>query len=94
MKKLKMDKVRTAFSVHPPSSYLIPSNDSPPSQVDIFYMDAPDDSVPPSVTLAGVNEAYKKGYFTRFSLFGYRVEDIEAVYNHCNENGHDLPTVY
>jgi aflatoxin B1 aldehyde reductase len=30
------------------------------SQVDIFYMHAPDDSVPLSTTLAGVNEAYKK----------------------------------
>src|ERR1700733_12647281 len=57
-------------------------------------MNAPDDSVPLSSTLAGVNEAYKKGYFSRFGLSNYRVEDVEAVYNHCNENGYVLPTVY
>jgi aflatoxin B1 aldehyde reductase len=57
-------------------------------------MHAPDDAVPLSSTLAGVNEAYKKGYFSRFGLSNYRVEDVEAVYNHCNENGYVLPTVY
>jgi aflatoxin B1 aldehyde reductase len=57
-------------------------------------MHAPDDCTPLSSTLAGVNEAYKKGYFSRFGLSNYRVEDVEAVYNHCNENGYVLPTVY
>jgi len=56
-------------------------------------MHAPNDSVPLSATLADVNEAYKKGYFTRFSLFNYGVEDLEAVHNHCNKNGYFLPTV-
>ena len=65
-----------------------------PSQVDIFYMHAPNDSVPLSSTLAGVNEAYMKGYFSRLGLSNYRVEDVEVVYNQCYENGYVLPTVY
>lgn len=63
-------------------------------QVDIFYIHAPDSSVPLSSTLAGVNEVYKKGYFTRFGLSNYQAQDVEAVYNHCKENGYVLPSVY
>jgi len=63
-------------------------------KVDIFYIHAPDSSVPLSSTLAGVNEVYKKGYFTRFGLSNYQAKDVEAVYNHCKENGYVLPSVY
>lgn len=50
--------------------------------------------MPLSSTLAGVNEAYQKGYFTRFGLSNYQAKDVEAVYAHCKENNYVLPTVY
>lgn len=63
-------------------------------QVDIFYIHAPDSSVPISETLAGINEVYKAGSFARFGLSNYQAKDVEAVYNHCKENGYPLPAVY
>jgi aflatoxin B1 aldehyde reductase len=63
-------------------------------QVDIFYIHAPDSSVPLSETLAGVNEVYKKGLFTRFGLSNYQAADVEAVYAHCREHNYVLPSVY
>jgi aflatoxin B1 aldehyde reductase len=50
--------------------------------------------VPLSSTLAGVNEVYKKGYFTRFGLSNYRAEDVEAVYDYCKQHDYVLPTAY
>jgi aflatoxin B1 aldehyde reductase len=37
-------------------------------QVDIFYIHAPDTSIPFAETLEGVNEAHKLGLFKRFGL--------------------------
>lgn len=64
------------------------------SKVDIFYLHAPDSSVPLSETLAGINEGYKAGGFARFGLSNYKAEDVQKVYDHCKENGYVLPTVY
>jgi aflatoxin B1 aldehyde reductase len=50
--------------------------------------------VPLSSTLAGVNEVYKKGYFTRFGLSNYRAEEVEAVYYYCKQHDYVLPTAY
>jgi len=63
-------------------------------KVDIFYIHAPDSSIPISETLAGINEAYKAGYFSRFGLSNYQAEDVQKVYDHCKENSYVLPTVY
>ena len=63
-------------------------------QVDIFYIHAPDASVPIADTLAGVNEVYKSGAFKRFGLSNYKVEDVRKVHEHCKERGYVLPTAY
>lgn len=63
-------------------------------QVDIFYLHAPDASIPISETLAGINEAYKSGAFERFGLSNYKAEDVEKVYTHCKENRYVLPSAY
>ena len=63
-------------------------------QVDIFYIHAPDASVPIADTLAGVNEVYKSGAFKRFGLSNYKVEDVRKVHEHCMEKGYVLPTAY
>ncbi|OAA60335.1 Aldo/keto reductase [Niveomyces insectorum RCEF 264] len=63
-------------------------------QVDIFYIHMPDSQTPIAETLAGVDEVYKLGLFRRFGLSNYQATDVEAVYNHCAEQGYVLPTVY
>ncbi|PNS18515.1 hypothetical protein CAC42_5054 [Sphaceloma murrayae] len=63
-------------------------------QVDVFYIHAPDHSVPLEDTLAGVNEVFKAGKFKRFGLSNYKAEDVEKVYNLAKERGYPLPEVY
>ena len=64
------------------------------SNVDIFYIHAPDGDTPIEQTLSGINEVYKSGFFKRFGLSNYKPEDVEKVYNHCKEKGYPLPSVY
>ena len=64
------------------------------SDVDVFYIHAPDADTPIEQTLEGVNEVYKMGFFKRFGLSNYKAEDVEKVYNHCKEKGYPLPSVY
>jgi len=66
----------------------------PKCKVDIFYLHAPDASVPLSDTLAGINEIHKQGVFKRFGLSNYKVEDVQKVYDHCKENNYVLPSAY
>ena len=64
------------------------------TNVDIFYIHAPDEETPLEQTLEGVNEVYKTGFFKRFGLSNYKAEDVEKVYNICKEKGYPLPKVY
>jgi len=64
------------------------------SNVDVYYIHAPDSNVPLDETLLAINEIYKSGFFRRFGLSNYRAEDVEKVYNHCKENDYVLPSVY
>ena len=45
-------------------------------------------------TLAGVNEVYKSGSFSRFGLSNWKVEDVVAAYEHCKKHGYVLPSAY
>jgi aflatoxin B1 aldehyde reductase len=61
---------------------------------DILYLHAPDDSVPLSETLKGINKVHEKGVFKRFGLSNYSAEQVQQVYDHCKEKGYVLPSVY
>ncbi|KAJ7134172.1 NADP-dependent oxidoreductase domain-containing protein [Mycena filopes] len=63
-------------------------------QLDIFYIHAPDASVPLEDQLLGVNIAYKAGHFKRFGLSNFSAEDVQRAYDICKEKGYPLPTVY
>lgn len=63
-------------------------------QVDIFYLHRPDPKTPIADTLSAVNTVYQRGLFRRFGLSGFPAADVEAVYNHCLDNGYQVPTVY
>lgn len=64
------------------------------SNVDVYYIHAPDSKVSLDETLSTINEIHKSGFFKRFGLSNYKAEDVEKVYNHCKEKGYVLPSVY
>ena len=64
------------------------------SNVDVYYIHAPDGDTPIEQTLEGVNAIYKTGFFKRFGLSNFKVEDVQVVYDHCKEKGYPLPSVY
>ncbi|KAJ7155135.1 NADP-dependent oxidoreductase domain-containing protein, partial [Mycena filopes] len=63
-------------------------------QLDIFYIHAPDASVPLEDALLGVNTAFKAGHFKRFGLSNFSAADVQRAYDICKEKGYPLPTVY
>ncbi len=62
--------------------------------VDVFYIHAHDSQTPLADTLAGVNEAYKLGLFSRFGLSNYLAAIVQEVYDICESNNYVLPSVY
>jgi aflatoxin B1 aldehyde reductase len=63
-------------------------------KVDIFYLHAHDKDTPLTSTLAGVQEAYEQGLFTRFGLSNYLTETVQEVYDICKKEGYVLPSAY
>ncbi|KAJ7032122.1 aldehyde reductase [Mycena alexandri] len=63
-------------------------------KVDIFYIHAPDATIPLEDQLQGINTAYKAGHFKRFGLSNFAAADVQRVYDICKEKGYPLPTVY
>ncbi|KAH6882443.1 NADP-dependent oxidoreductase domain-containing protein [Alternaria rosae] len=63
-------------------------------QFDIFYLHAPDPTVPFEETLEGINEVYKKGIFRRFGLSNFSAEQVQQVYDIAKAKGYPLPQVY
>ncbi|KAF7374838.1 Aldehyde reductase [Mycena sanguinolenta] len=62
--------------------------------IDIYYIHMPDPSVDLEDQLKGINAAYAAGYFKRFGLSNFTVEDVQRVYDICRDKGYPLPTVY
>ncbi|CBX94630.1 hypothetical protein LEMA_P116330.1 [Plenodomus lingam JN3] len=62
--------------------------------VDIFYLHAPDHSVPFEETLEAVNELHKAGKFVNLGLSNYAAWEVAEIYNICKERGWVKPTIY
>ncbi|CEQ42918.1 SPOSA6832_04786 [Sporobolomyces salmonicolor] len=62
--------------------------------VDMWYLHAPDRSVPYEETLAGVDELYKEGKFKRFGLSNYAAWEVAEIVGICEKNGWIKPTAY
>jgi aflatoxin B1 aldehyde reductase len=62
--------------------------------VDIFYLHAPDHSVPFEETLGAVNELHKEGKFVELGLSNFAAWEVAEVWNICNERGWVKPTIY
>jgi len=64
------------------------------SSIDIYYLHAPDRSVPFEETAETINDLYKRGIFKRFGLSNFTAEEVERMYNICKQNNYILPSVY
>lgn len=62
--------------------------------VDIFYLHAPDRSVPFAETLEAVNELHKEGKFVQFGLSNYTAFEVAEIAITCAERGWVRPTIY
>ena len=62
--------------------------------VDIFYLHAPDQSVPFEETLEAVNELHKEGKFVQLGLSNFAAWELAEVYTICKERGWVKPTIY
>lgn len=62
--------------------------------VDIFYLHAPDRSVPFERTLEAANELHKEGKFVQLGLSNYASWEVAEIWNIANERGWVKPTIY
>ncbi|KAF9729105.1 hypothetical protein PMIN06_000008 [Paraphaeosphaeria minitans] len=62
--------------------------------VDVFYLHAPDRSVPFEKTLETINELYKEGKFKKFGLSNYAAFEVAEIVMICREKGWVRPTIY
>ncbi|RVX72196.1 hypothetical protein B0A52_04400 [Exophiala mesophila] len=62
--------------------------------VDIFYLHAPDRSVPFEETLKEVNELFKEGKFVELGLSNFAAWEVAEIWNIANERGWVKPTIY
>ncbi|KAF9886324.1 hypothetical protein FE257_011583 [Aspergillus nanangensis] len=64
------------------------------NQVDIFYLHAPDRSVPFAETLEEVNKLHQEGKFVQLGLSNYTAFEVAEIVTICNERGWVRPTIY
>ncbi|KAB8211328.1 NADP-dependent oxidoreductase domain-containing protein [Aspergillus parasiticus] len=64
------------------------------NQVDIFYLHAPDRSVPFAETLEEVNKLHKEGKFVQLGLSNYTAFEVAEIVTLCAERGWVRPTIY
>jgi len=62
--------------------------------VDIYYLHAPDHSVPFEETLEAVNELHKQGKFVQLGLSNFAAWEVAEVWTTCKERGWVRPTIY
>ncbi len=62
--------------------------------VDIFYLHAPDRSVPFVETLGALSDLFKEGKFVQLGLSNFAAWEVAEVWNIANERGWVKPTVY
>lgn len=63
-------------------------------RVDIFYLHAPDRSVPFAETLEEVDKLHKEGKFVELGLSNYTSFEVAEICTLCAERGWVRPTIY
>lgn len=64
------------------------------SQIDTWYLYAPDRNTPFEDTLREVNNLYKEGYFLRFGIGNFMSWEVAQICEICEKNGWIKPSVY
>jgi aflatoxin B1 aldehyde reductase len=64
------------------------------SSVDLWYLHAPDRSVPIEDTLAAVHALFKEGAFRRWGVSNYMAWEVAAMCELCRAHAYPLPEVY
>ncbi|KAH7405998.1 NADP-dependent oxidoreductase domain-containing protein [Phaeosphaeria sp. MPI-PUGE-AT-0046c] len=62
--------------------------------VDVWYLHAPDRSVPIAETLACVNELYRAGKFKRWGVSNFMAWEVAQICQICTANSYPLPSIY
>ncbi|KAG6845547.1 hypothetical protein H0H87_007791 [Tephrocybe sp. NHM501043] len=62
--------------------------------IEMWYLHAPDRTVPYEVTLKAVNDLYKEGLFKRFGISNYTAWEVAEIVGICKANGYIQPTAY
>ena len=62
--------------------------------VDIFYLHAPDRTVPFIETLEACNDLYNEGKFKRLGISNYAAWEVAEIWNIANQRGWVKPSVY
>ncbi|KAJ3102174.1 hypothetical protein HDU97_000735 [Phlyctochytrium planicorne] len=63
-------------------------------KVEVFYLHAPDHTVPFERTLSAVQELYEEGTFVELGLSNYAAWEVMQIYYICKSKGYVLPTIY
>jgi len=62
--------------------------------VDIFYVHAPDDKIPPKEWLPTMDKLHKEGVFKRLGLSNFHPHQVKEVYDEAKKGGFVLPSVF
>ncbi|KAJ7940836.1 Aldo/keto reductase [Mycena leptocephala] len=62
--------------------------------LEMWYLHAPDRSVPYEVTLQAVNDLYNEGYFKRFGISNFASWEVAEIVGICKAKGYIQPTAY
>jgi len=63
-------------------------------KVHILYLHSPDPTTPFDVTLAAINDQFKKGRFEKFGLSNYTAAEVEQFVEIAEKNNYVKPSVY
>lgn len=63
-------------------------------KVDLWYLHAPDRSVPLEETLETVDELHKQGKFNRWGVSNYMSWEVAAICEICDREGYKRPEVH
>lgn len=63
-------------------------------KVDLWYLHAPDRTIPLEETLKAVNELYEQGKFNRWGISNYMAWEVATICQICDREGYKRPEVY
>ncbi|KAJ7917134.1 Aldo/keto reductase [Mycena leptocephala] len=67
---------------------------TPSTQLEIWYLHAPDRSVPYEVTLKAIDELHREGHFQRWGISHYMSWEVAEMVGICKQHGYVQPAVY